>query len=184
MIQTQYASFSKRLVAYLFDKTILAVISAVVLIPPISFFPRLFFDYSFFGFFSFGWGTVFVVSNWIYFTLFESSRRQATPGKLLMGIFVTDEFGRRLTLPRSLVRTLTKVISGMFCWLGYILALFTARSQALHDLCASSLVLEPGHGSASRYYPAGAPDSRTEMPGAPQPTPPGSAGTDSGTIQL
>ena len=182
MIRTQYASIPRRFLAFLVDKAILVVISGFLLIPPISFFPRLFFDHTIFGFFSFGFTGIFLVSNWIYFTLFESSSRQATPGKMLMGMFVTDEFGQRLSIPRSLVRTLSKVISAMFCWLGYLLALFTSGSQALHDMFASTLVLEPDYNPASRYYAPGAPDVQTEMPTSPPP----SGGTDQGggTIKL
>ena len=185
MIQTQYAPFSKRFVAFLIDKAILAMITCFFLIPPISFFPRLFFDHSIFSFISFGFGSVFLMANWVYFSLFESSVRQATPGKMLMGVFVTDEFGQRISFTKSLLRTVTKMISAIFCWLGYILALFTGRSQTLHDLLASTLVLQPDYSLESPYYAAGPQDVRTEMPSSPpQGKPSGGADKANGTIQL
>ena len=185
MIQTQYAPFSKRFAAFLVDKAILAMIACFFLIPPISFFPRLFFDHSIFSFLSFGFGSVFLMANWVYFSLFESSSRQATPGKMLMGVFVTDESGQRISFVRSLLRTVTKMISAMFCWLGYLLALFTGRSQALHDLLASTLVLQPDYSLVSPYYAAGQQDVRTEMPPSPpQGRPAGGADEANGTLQL
>jgi uncharacterized RDD family membrane protein YckC len=185
MIQTQYAPFSRRLVAYLVDHLILGVITGPLLIPPLSFFPRLIFDNSLFGFLSFGFGSVFMVVSWFYFTLFESSPRQATPGKMLMGIFVTDELGARLTIPMALVRTLTKIISGLFCFLGYIMALFTARSQALHDMLASSLVLRPDLSSRAQYYAPGAPDISSDTGSASQAAPSNEYNDkNDGTIQL
>ncbi|MBN2290030.1 MAG: RDD family protein [Candidatus Glassbacteria bacterium] len=183
MVQTRYAPFSRRFAAYIIDKAILALITAFIMIPPVSFFPRLFFHHGTYGFFSFGYGSVFVLVNWIYFTLLESSPRQATIGKIAMGIFVTDEYGGRLSVSRALARTLSKVISTMFCWLGYLLALFTGRSQALHDLLASSLVLEPDYRTASQYYAPGAPQAGPAAPG-PQAAPADSADQGSGTIQL
>ena len=187
MIQTQYAPFSKRFAAFLVDKAILAMIACFFLIPPISFFPRLFFDHSIFRFLSFGFGSVFLLANWVYFSLFESSSRQATPGKMLMGVFVTDESGQRISFVRSLLRTVTKMISAMFCWLGYLLALFTGRSQALHDLLASTLVLQPDYSPGSPYHASGPQDVRTtEMPSLPpqQGRPAGGADKANGTIQL
>jgi len=187
MIQTQYAPFSKRFAAFLIDKAILVMITSFFLIPPVSFFPRLFFDHSIFSFFSFGFGSVFLIANWVYFSLFESSSRQATPGKMLMGVFVTDEFGQRISFVRSLLRTVTKIISAMFCWLGYLLALFTGRSQALHDLLVSTLVLQPDYSPGSPYYASGPQDARTtEMPssGPQQGKPAGGTDKANGTIQL
>lgn len=78
--------------------------------------------------------------NWLYGAGFESSYWQATPGKRLLRIYVTDLHGRRVSFARALLRTLAKQISAPF-FLGYFPAAFTARKQALHDLLASCLVL-------------------------------------------
>lgn len=94
------------------------------------------------------WIVIFSLLYWLYFAIFESSPRQATPGKMMLGIFVTDIHGRRISFLRALGRTIGKVLSKAFCYLGYILALFTDRSQALHDLLANTLVLEPDYSPA------------------------------------
>lgn len=76
-----------------------------------------------------------------YFTLLESSRRQATFGKLLLGIKVVDLSGRRISFARATGRFFAKILSGQVLLIGYFLAAFTERKQALHDLLAGTLVL-------------------------------------------
>lgn len=128
-----------------------------------------------------------MLAGWLYFTLFESSVWQATPGKRMLGIFVTDEQGVRISLARAVLRTVTKVFSGMLCFLGYIIALLTPRSQALHDLLASTLVLKPDLGASYRHYTfAGAPGTETGTTESPQQQepPPGGNKHGEGTIPL
>ncbi|MFH1071378.1 MAG: RDD family protein, partial [Candidatus Glassbacteria bacterium] len=91
---------------------------------------------------------VFLVVTVLYYAVFESSRRQATPGKMLLGLFVTDLQGGRISFRRALGRTAVKGVGKLPFYWGYVLALFTGRSQALHDLVAGTLVLEPAQGSA------------------------------------
>ena len=83
-----------------------------------------------------------LLSLWGYFGVWESSRLQATPGKLALGIRVVDLQGKRLSLPRALLRNLAKLISNLTCSIGYIMAGVTSRKQALHDLIAGCLVIE------------------------------------------
>ncbi len=125
------------------------------------------------------WFLLYKVLGWLYFAVFESSPRQATPGKMMLGLFVTDTHGRRITFPRALGRTVSKILSQLFCWLGYLLALITARSQALHDLIAGTLVLEPADAAPGAAPPgavppgaAPAPDlAAVEIPPPPAPAP-------------
>ena len=85
-------------------------------------------------------GVTFLV-NWLYFALLESSARQATFGKQAQGLYVTDTDGRRITFVKATLRYFGKVISSLTIGIGYIMAAFTARKQALHDIIASTLVL-------------------------------------------
>jgi len=80
--------------------------------------------------------------NWLYYTLMESSAKQATLGKMALGIVVTDDQGRRISFARANGRYWSKILSGFFLCLGYIIAAFTAKKQALHDLIASTLVVD------------------------------------------
>jgi uncharacterized RDD family membrane protein YckC/Tfp pilus assembly protein PilE len=84
--------------------------------------------------------SVFVVP-WLYFALFESSTRQATPGKLALGLRVTDENGRRVSFGRALGRNLGRYLSQLFFYLGYLMAGWTSRKQAMHDLIAGTFVV-------------------------------------------
>jgi len=78
---------------------------------------------------------------WLYFALMESSRRQATLGKRTMGVAVTDLDGERFSFWRASARHFAKFISIATLFIGFVLAAFTARKQALHDLLARSLVV-------------------------------------------
>ncbi len=78
----------------------------------------------------------------IYFAGFESSRLQATPGKFLLRIYVTDMQGQKLSFWRAIGRYLGKIVSSLILNIGYLLALFTAKKQALHDLLAHTIVVK------------------------------------------
>lgn len=81
------------------------------------------------------------VGTWLYFTLMESSRYQATLGKMVLGLQVTDLDGNRITLARANGRYFGKVLSKMILYLGFIMAAFTDKKQALHDVIAGCLVV-------------------------------------------
>lgn len=79
-----------------------------------------------------------------YFAAFESSSLQGTPGKLALGLVVTDMDGNRISFWKALGRNTGKVFSDITFfsfYIGYLLAGFTQRKQALHDLMSSCLVL-------------------------------------------
>ena len=82
-----------------------------------------------------------VVADWLYEAYFMSSERQATLGKMALGLRVTDTNGRRLSFGQATLRHFAKWISGMTLLIGYIMAAFTERRQALHDMIAGTLVV-------------------------------------------
>jgi uncharacterized RDD family membrane protein YckC len=77
----------------------------------------------------------------IYFSIFESLAPQATPGKMIIKLEVTDVDGKRLSFIRALIRNIAKLISGLFFNIGFLLAAFTGRKQAFHDIVAGCLVV-------------------------------------------
>jgi len=81
------------------------------------------------------------VGQWLYFALFESSAAQATPGKMAMGIKVVDDGARRIGFGRASGRYFGKIVSSLILNIGYLLAGWTERKQALHDMMASTLVV-------------------------------------------
>ena len=77
-----------------------------------------------------------------YYTLMESSKFQGTLGKMALGIKVTDMNGEKLDFVKAFVRNLCKIISNFTLLIGYIMAGFTEKKQALHDMIASTLVVK------------------------------------------
>ena len=77
----------------------------------------------------------------LYYALMESSPLQATLGKMALSIRVTDLAGQRISFLRAIGRNLAKIISGAILLIGYIMAAFTERKQALHDIIAQCLVV-------------------------------------------
>ena len=75
-----------------------------------------------------------------YFTYFESSDRQGTIGKTAMGLIVADENGNRLDTQKALIRNIMRLVSGMICLIGYLMAFFTDKKQTLHDIVAKTNV--------------------------------------------
>lgn len=79
---------------------------------------------------------------WIYYAWMESSSTQGTIGKMALGLIVTDMQYRRVSFGRASGRFWAKLITGLIpLAIGYIMAGFTAKKQALHDMIASCLVL-------------------------------------------
>lgn len=80
--------------------------------------------------------------HWLYFAGMESSARQATFGKSIMSMRVADLDGQRISFGHATGRFFAKLVSGIIPFLiGYWMAAFTAKKQALHDLIAGTLVL-------------------------------------------
>jgi len=119
-----YAGFWKRFVAFLIDCVILSVATVLLHI----------------GTFGFGWFAAFLLP-WLYEAVMLSSESQATVGKMVLGIIVTDVAGLRITFGRATGRHFAKWISALLLGIGFIMAAFTEKKQALHDMIADTLVV-------------------------------------------
>lgn len=87
-------------------------------------------------------GTISIVIMWLYYAWMESSPHQGTLGKIALGLIVTDLEGRRITFGRASGRYFSKIITGLIPFgIGYMMAGFTEKRQALHDIIAGCLVL-------------------------------------------
>jgi len=84
---------------------------------------------------------IFAVTYVVFSSVMESSRYQATFGKVLFGIIVTDTFGRRLSFSRALLREAGKYISLLVFGLGFLMIGFTGKKQGLHDMIALTQVI-------------------------------------------
>lgn len=78
----------------------------------------------------------------IYFSLWESSRIQSTPGKYLMGLKVCDLNRQKLNFWKSLQRNLAKILSGAPLYLGFLMCSFTKKRMALHDILTKTIVIK------------------------------------------
>ncbi len=79
--------------------------------------------------------------SWIYF-VWMTNKYQATLGKRALGIQVVSDKSENLSLGQVILReTIGKFISMVILFIGYIMAGFTKRKQALHDKIASTLVV-------------------------------------------
>jgi uncharacterized RDD family membrane protein YckC len=100
--------------------------------------------------------------GWLYFALMESSTKQATLGKMALGITVTDLEGRRIGFGKATGRYFAKILSALILFIGFLMVAFTARKQGLHDILAGTLVVK---GQA----PSQAPSQAQSMPPPPPP---------------
>jgi uncharacterized RDD family membrane protein YckC len=146
-----YAGFWLRFVAFIIDAIILGIVGTLITLPfmvpfglrgvlsgrgpmsPEDFFPLM-------G----GLMRVALVRtalNYLYYALLECSAWQGTIGKKALGLYVTDMTGHRISFGRATGRFFGKIISSLILLIGFIMAGFTEKKQALHDMMAGCLVL-------------------------------------------
>jgi uncharacterized RDD family membrane protein YckC len=77
---------------------------------------------------------------WLYYATMES-QKQATLGKMALGIKVTDTSGGRISFARASARHFAKIISIIPIGFGFFMVAFTDRKQGLHDMIAKCLVV-------------------------------------------
>ena len=119
-----YAGFWKRVAAILIDSCVVSLATGLVAAAT----------------FGAGWFAVFFL-HWFYEAAMLSSEMQATLGKMALGIVVTDTAGQRLSFARATGRHFAKWLSALILGIGFLMAAFTAKKQALHDLIAETLVV-------------------------------------------
>lgn len=158
MASNNYAGFWLRFVAYLIDSIILSILQWIIILPILGMFGLSFasggYDFdsmsdteiiamvtAFIAALSSGI-ILLTILQILYFTIMEASKYQATFGKMALGLIVTDENGKPLDFVKSLVRNLGKIISSAIFMIGYIMAGFTPKKQALHDMIISALVVK------------------------------------------
>ena len=134
-----YAGFGRRLAAWIIDTVILGIVSIIVSVIIVGGDA----DDASTGA-QVAANTVAFAINWAYFAGMESSSKQASLGKMALGIVVTDVDGQRITFMRATGRYFAKILSGLLLLIGYLMVLWTARKQGLHDKLAVTLVVVQG----------------------------------------
>jgi len=83
---------------------------------------------------------VVLFGSWLYEAFMLSSSYQATLGKMIFGMKVTDLRGNRLSFAHATGRHFAKLLSLLTLCIGYLMVGFTERKQGLHDMVAGTLV--------------------------------------------
>jgi uncharacterized RDD family membrane protein YckC len=118
----RYAGFWLRLAAHIIDSLILVLINAVFFATKLRYFV--------------------IFTGWLYYALMESSEKQATLGKMVLGLYVTDLEGNRISFGRATGRYFAKYISAFILCIGFMMAGWTKEKQTLHDMIAGTLVFK------------------------------------------
>ena len=133
-----FASFDQRLMASVIDYFFLMLGYVVVVLLAYVFVDQKMFRI----------GTALVllalvpIAKLIYSSIAEASIKQATIGKRLMDISVTDLIGNRLTLSTSFARNFAKILSVLPFFLGYLYCFLNKKQQCLHDVVVETLVVK------------------------------------------
>jgi len=161
-VPVNHAGFMLRLVAYIIDRLLVGFVSFLVIFPLLAIL-----GINIYGMGGFNdlenfdnlddgsqfalmagmigaYSTIIILSialNWLYYSLMESSDRQATVGKMAIGIKVTDLNGNRISFLNATGRYFGKILSGLLFGIGYIMIIFTEKKQGLHDIMAGTLVV-------------------------------------------
>jgi uncharacterized RDD family membrane protein YckC len=158
-MNTNYAGFWLRFVAWIIDYIVIYVAQAFIVVPVlgligINFASKVATDGA-----EMSEGDIFamvstivaaamavalvvVVLQVLYYSFMESSKYQGTLGKMALGLIVTDANGAKLDFTKALIRNLCKIISSLILCIGYIMAGFTDKKQGLHDMIAGTLVVK------------------------------------------
>jgi uncharacterized RDD family membrane protein YckC len=138
---TVHAGFWRRLAAYTADSFILGVPTMIVLGvlmaamtasgDPMMAGAGIFIFY-----------VLVFIGAWLYFAKMESGASQATLGKRIMGLKVSNDRGEAISFGRASGRFFGKIVTGLIPFgIGWMLAGWTGRKQALHDMMANTVVV-------------------------------------------
>lgn len=157
-----YISFGKRVIAWLIDVLVVQFILQVFLIGFLNF-RSLYYDFllrqsermvidleAIGGIFESGFffkfaGVLSVILSWLYYAAMESSKLQATVGKLAIGSIVVGEMNERISFGKASGRYFGKIISSLVLCIGYLMVIFTEHRQGLHDKMAKAYVVDKDH---------------------------------------
>ena len=94
---------------------------------------------------------VLAIGAWLYCALSESSRWHATLGKRIVGLQVLTSSGGQLSFGQATVRHFMKFLSLFTATVGFMMAGWTRRRQALHDMPSDCIVVKVAEPSLSLF---------------------------------
>ena len=123
---SKYVGFGTRLLAHNID-----LLPIILLLYSITFFlPQSRHDW-----------IMFVCLYVLYHMGFEVSKWHATPGKKLMKIYIDHVDDKKLMFWQILIRNLSKPLSLLLFFSGFIMIIFNQKRRSLHDFLAKTIVL-------------------------------------------
>ncbi len=131
ILNFRYSNFWTRFAALFIDAVIISIASSLFAIIFLN-------GYSYS---SFATNPFSLLVGWLYFAGMESSSNMGTFGKITVGIMVVSEQGERISFMNATGRYFAKFISCILLLIGYIMAAFDSRHQALHDKLAKTFVI-------------------------------------------
>ncbi|MCX2431502.1 RDD family protein [Pedobacter sp. GR22-10] len=133
-----FAAFDQRLLASVIDHFIIFGIYTVIILTSYIFIQGK--DERIMAFIV-PFPVIFIVKL-IYGVFAESSSRQATIGKRMLNIKVTDLEGSRINTGRSMARNFSKILSVIPVFFGYLYCFLNKKNQCWHDITADTLVIK------------------------------------------
>ena len=150
--QFSYAKLWQRLISFIIDMLLLGIIISILrwfLVHKLSLDLRLenfisddgeliitpFLSYS-----SLVFAGSQLITFWLFYALTET-RFGASPGKLLLKLRVTRSDGRRINFTRATGRAFARILAILPFLTGYMMAAFTDKTQALHDIFSDCIVI-------------------------------------------
>lgn len=132
MSKKKFGGFWKRLIAYLID--------GLIVIGPFMIITYVFF------------GTsdleevpiIYIVSGLIsalYFIILPVTSLQATLGKVVLGMKITNKYYKKISIKQSIGRYFAEILSYITFFIGYLIVAFTKRKTGLHDILAKTYVI-------------------------------------------
>jgi len=150
----KYGSFTLRFIAFIIDLLIMVITYVLIFLGVSAVMERivsqermasLFYSEAS-GEFQSGFLIALVVMigiiSWLYFAIMESSKYQASLGKLIVGLIVTDLSFNNISFKKASCRFWVKLFSVLIAGMGCVFGLFNKRKQCLHDLVSSTAVID------------------------------------------
>ncbi len=134
--KNSFATYPRRIFAHVVDSIIIKMLVAILCLDT--------------AVFAKPWEAIaitYVVLVWVYYAGLESSKWQATLGKMLFGLMLIDVTGTKVSFVRASIRHMLKTISTFIFFGGYLLAFFTKKRQTLHDLISKTVVVNKSENS-------------------------------------
>jgi uncharacterized RDD family membrane protein YckC len=136
VVEWNYAGFWIRFLAYFIDSILMGIVNVIILYAVVGIDTLA--DPQEGNFMS---NVLTILVPLLYFTLMQSSSKQATLGKMAVGVKVVNSEGGIISFPQAIGRYLSKIPSALILLGGFIWAGIDSKKQALHDKMAGTYVV-------------------------------------------